>query len=38
MCSSVFTVETNATQETLVEIQQWFDDGNNVAVSIIHSF
>lgn len=30
---AVFTVETNATHDTLVEVQQWFDEGNNVAVS-----
>ena len=33
---SVFTVDMNATSETLSEILNWFQDGNNVAVSKIN--
>jgi pantothenate kinase-related protein Tda10 len=32
--AKVFSVPVNATQETLKEIVEWFDAGNNVGVSI----
>lgn len=36
--AKVFSVGTNTTIDTLIEITDWFDKGNNVAVSLIIQF